>query len=65
MAVTGLDDRDGLKLLFGGDGWILFRGSGTEPVLRVYCEAPALAAVEAALGDALDLLKSVSSQIHP
>jgi phosphomannomutase len=65
MAVTGLDDRDGLKLLFGGDGWILFRGSGTEPVLRVYCEAPALAAVEAALGDALNLLKSVSSQIHP
>jgi len=42
--VLGLDRLDGLKLLFGDAGWILFRASGTEPVLRVYCEAatPAL-----------------------
>jgi phosphomannomutase len=37
--VTGLDPLDGVKLLLGDAGWILFRASGTEPVLRVYCEA--------------------------
>ena len=42
--VLRLDTLDGAKLLLGEAGWILFRASGTEPVLRVYCEAatPAL-----------------------
>jgi phosphomannomutase len=39
QTVRGLDSLDGVKLLFGDAGWILFRASGTEPVLRVYCEA--------------------------
>lgn len=30
---------DGVKLIFKDDSWILFRQSGTEPVLRVYAEA--------------------------
>jgi phosphomannomutase len=38
-AVRRVDPLDGVKLLLGDDGWILFRGSGTEPVLRIYCEA--------------------------
>jgi phosphomannomutase len=44
LPVARLDTLDGLKLLFGDAGWILFRCSGTEPVLRIYCEAqdPAL-----------------------
>ena len=37
--VLGVDALDGVKLLLGDAGWILFRASGTEPVLRVYCEA--------------------------
>lgn len=36
--VTGLETLDGIKLLFGGRGWLLHRLSGTEPVLRVYAE---------------------------
>jgi phosphomannomutase len=39
LAVAGADRLDGLKCLLGDDGWILFRQSGTEPVLRVYAEA--------------------------
>jgi phosphomannomutase len=31
--------RDGTKLVFDDESWILFRGSGTEPLLRIYCEA--------------------------
>jgi phosphomannomutase len=30
---------DGSKLIFADESWILFRQSGTEPILRVYCEA--------------------------
>lgn len=33
---------DGTKLLFGDESWLLFRQSGTEPILRVYCEATAI-----------------------
>ena len=51
LSVSGVDDLDGVKLLFGGEGWILVRASGTEPVLRVYCEAPTDADVRAALED--------------
>ncbi|WP_320677468.1 phosphoglucomutase/phosphomannomutase family protein [Prochlorococcus sp. MIT 1300] len=31
---------DGLKLRFGNSYWLMFRFSGTEPLLRIYCEAP-------------------------
>ncbi|HEY3174369.1 MAG TPA: phosphoglucomutase/phosphomannomutase family protein [Candidatus Polarisedimenticolia bacterium] len=55
MKVTGYDDLDGLKLLFGDEGWILFRASGTEPVLRVYSEAPTLDRLDAVMHEALSL----------
>ena len=31
---------DGLKLRMDNNFWLLFRFSGTEPLLRIYCEAP-------------------------
>jgi phosphoglucomutase len=37
--VTSVNRTDGLKLLFGDDSWVLLRLSGTEPVVRCYCEA--------------------------
>ncbi|NMB24280.1 MAG: phosphoglucomutase/phosphomannomutase family protein [Firmicutes bacterium] len=37
--VTGVATLDGLKLKLGEEGWMLFRISGTEPLLRVYAEA--------------------------
>jgi phosphomannomutase len=37
--VTGVETLDGTKLLFADESWLLFRQSGTEPVLRVYAEA--------------------------
>ncbi|MCI0448514.1 MAG: phosphoglucomutase/phosphomannomutase family protein [Chlorobi bacterium] len=37
MNVTSKDNLDGCKLIFE-KGWVLVRASGTEPLLRIYCE---------------------------
>ncbi|HEV2424626.1 MAG TPA: phosphoglucomutase/phosphomannomutase family protein [Terriglobia bacterium] len=38
--VARVDRTDGLKLTFEDGSWMLVRLSGTEPVARIYCEAP-------------------------
>lgn len=40
MAVKRLKTIDGVKLEFDDERWMLFRLSGTEPVARLYAEAP-------------------------
>ncbi len=37
--VLSVETLDGIKLNLEGNAWLLFRPSGTEPVLRIYCEA--------------------------
>ncbi|HEX3280765.1 MAG TPA: hypothetical protein VHR36_06000, partial [Pyrinomonadaceae bacterium] len=39
LKVSNIETTDGTKLLFTDDSWILFRQSGTEPMLRIYAEA--------------------------
>lgn len=41
--IQGIEDLDGWKFLLGGETWVMIRASGTEPVLRVYAQAPNLA----------------------
>ncbi len=55
--VTGVDTMDGTKLLCDDESWLLFRQSGTEPVLRVYAEATSVDKMNALLevGSALAL----------
>ncbi len=33
------EERDGVKLVYDDGTWILFRKSGTEPLIRIYCES--------------------------
>lgn len=54
--VTSVERLDGVKLNLADDAWLLVRPSGTEPLLRIYCEAPDEAAVAAALVAARDLV---------
>lgn len=54
--VKGVDTLDGYKHLTS-DGWLLVRPSGTEPVLRVYAEAPTRAEAEEFVRDARQQLR--------
>jgi phosphomannomutase len=47
--VTASRILDGTKLAFGREGWLLFRASGTEELLRIYAEMPSPGAVHAVL----------------
>ena len=38
LKVVGLDTTDGFKFKLEDGGWLLIRFSGTEPIMRVYCE---------------------------
>jgi phosphoglucomutase len=40
LKVQSIDRTDGQKLELGDGRWILFRPSGTEPVVRIYAESP-------------------------
>ncbi len=44
--VTTIDRTDGLKMIREDGSWVLMRLSGTEPVVRVYCEAPSQAELD-------------------
>jgi len=41
--VTEVKDYDGIKLICEDLSWLMFRASGTEPLMRVYSEASSLA----------------------
>ncbi len=53
MAVTGLDTTDGFKFGLADGGWLLIRFSGTEPIIRVYCETTEEDRVQPILEDGL------------
>ncbi|MDI6756906.1 MAG: hypothetical protein QME32_02670 [Endomicrobiia bacterium] len=38
--IARIDRLDGVKIIFSDESWILVRASGTEPVVRIYCETP-------------------------
>ncbi|HYX42231.1 MAG TPA: hypothetical protein VE821_11060, partial [Pyrinomonadaceae bacterium] len=40
--VQQVERLDGAKLIFADESWLLFRQSGTEPVLRIYAEATSI-----------------------
>ncbi len=49
---------DGVKLLFRDGSWVLFRKSGTEPVVRVYAEAGSSSELDRMLAAAADFVRS-------
>jgi phosphomannomutase len=59
VAVREVDSLDGIKLRLEDESWLLIRPSGTEPVLRVYAEAPNDERVAALLGYGEEVAASV------
>jgi len=53
LGVTGLNTTDGFKFNLEDGGWLLIRFSGTEPIIRVYCETTSEARVQPILEDGL------------
>lgn len=54
--VEKVETTDGFKHYLGGDTTLMIRPSGTEPLLRVYCEAPDRETVESILSAARETL---------
>ena len=57
FAVTKVETTDGAKLTFDDESWLLFRQSGTEPVLRLYSEATSIEKMNTLLDAARELVK--------
>jgi phosphomannomutase len=55
LKVMGLNDLDGFKFLLEDGGWALIRFSGTEPIIRAYCETTHEDNVQAILLDCLKI----------
>lgn len=55
LKVLGLNSMDGYKFLLEDGGWLLIRFSGTEPIMRVYCETTSRERVPGLLQDGLKI----------
>ncbi len=55
LKVSGLETTDGFKFSLEDGGWLLIRFSGTEPIIRVYCETTHEEKVDAILNDGLHI----------
>ena len=60
LTATTVEILDGAKLRFGDAGWILFRASGTENLLRLYAEFPAKSEVRRMLDAMAEFARSRS-----
>jgi phosphomannomutase len=59
LAVQQVIRTDGVKLRLGPSHWLMLRFSGTEPLLRLYCEAPSQERVDEVLSWARQLAESI------
>lgn len=59
--VTSVETLDGLKVNFGPARWLMLRGSGTEPVLRIYAEGEGVVEVQELLAAGAELAAGVTA----
>jgi phosphomannomutase len=56
-----IKSHDGVKLISKDGAWLMLRGSGTEPVLRIYAEAKSDAAAAALIRAGVRMTKLVGA----
>jgi phosphomannomutase len=57
--VTDIKTYDGVKFVSADGSWLMLRGSGTEPILRIYAETSSDAGVQKLLKAGVQLTKQV------
>ena len=57
--VVRQEDLDGVKVFLGDIGWLLVRGSGTEPMLRVYSETTSPEATRRVLDHVVKMVRAL------
>jgi phosphomannomutase len=57
--VVAVNTLDGVKYVAQDGSWLMLRGSGTEPVLRIYAEAASDAGVRNLLRSGVRMLKVI------
>lgn len=55
--IKKIKEYDGLKFYLASESWILFRLSGTEPVLRIYAESDSISKTKTLIAEGVRLLK--------
>ncbi len=63
--VIAVETTDGTKLLFADESWLLFRQSGTEPMLRIYAEATSVAKTASLLDEGVAMAATGSRASRP
>jgi phosphomannomutase len=56
VSLANIEEKDGVKMNFTDGSWLLFRKSGTEPIIRIYCESPDQERVKTMLDRAVEEL---------
>ena len=57
--VKDVKSYDGVKFIAQDGSWLMLRGSGTEPILRIYAEAKSPKDAERLLQDGVNLTRRV------
>lgn len=59
VPVREVKTLDGIKLIARDDSWLLFRRSGTEPIVRVYAESPMAGRVDRLLDAGIRMIQAI------
>jgi phosphomannomutase len=57
--ITRREDLDGVKVYLGDVGWVMVRASGTEPMMRIYCETTRTETTKRVLEELTGLVRSL------
>ena len=60
VPLATMKDFDGVKYIAEDDSWLMFRTSGTEPIIRIYSEASSLARVQRLLAHGKELALKIA-----
>ncbi|MDD5155862.1 MAG: phosphoglucomutase/phosphomannomutase family protein, partial [Candidatus Omnitrophica bacterium] len=60
--VLKIKDYDGVKLICSDGSWLMFRASGTEPIMRVYAESKSLGKTKKLLALGKDMVLDLEKQ---